>query len=252
MGGGGGHYWFYHFFLGGGGEGGGGWRALSFDISILSRGQINFEPTPIFVNKNSSFALPELAFVKSHLLNKQKTSTKERRNLILFKRNSPFFIRAKNPWRAWSFLFLANDGEDLSESLEEHKAMTWWKRFGGGFFCLDLFGRLTKKNEKTSSSKSIYLSKRVREGWFLSDLLLFAAHLRQTGDNLARAHAGFVGQTSLHQLTYMKHHEERKPGPIPLFILSLIWVSFGLTPTHPRVCREFLSMKPFGSWPVVA
>ena len=43
--------------------GGGGWRALSFDISILSRGQINFEPTPIFVNKNSSFALPELAFV---------------------------------------------------------------------------------------------------------------------------------------------------------------------------------------------
>ena len=50
-------------FFWGGGEGGGGWRALSFDISILSRGQINFEPTPIFVNKNSSFALPELAFV---------------------------------------------------------------------------------------------------------------------------------------------------------------------------------------------
>ena len=44
------------FFFGGG-------RALSFDISILSRGQINFQPTPIFVNKNSSFALPELAFV---------------------------------------------------------------------------------------------------------------------------------------------------------------------------------------------
>ena len=32
-------------------------------MSILSRGQINFQPTPIFVNKNSSFALPELAFV---------------------------------------------------------------------------------------------------------------------------------------------------------------------------------------------
>ena len=44
-------------------SGGGGWRALSFDKSILSRGQINFQPTPIFVNKNSSFALPELAFV---------------------------------------------------------------------------------------------------------------------------------------------------------------------------------------------
>ena len=51
-------------FRGGrGGGGGGGWRALSFDKSILSRGQINFQPTPIFVNKNSSFALPELAFV---------------------------------------------------------------------------------------------------------------------------------------------------------------------------------------------
>ena len=50
-------------FSGGGRGGGGGWRALSFDISILSRGQINFQPTPIFVNKNSSFALPELAFV---------------------------------------------------------------------------------------------------------------------------------------------------------------------------------------------
>ena len=61
---GGGNYWLNQSFRGGrGGGGGGGWRALSFDISILSRGQINFQPTPIFVNKNSSFALPELAFV---------------------------------------------------------------------------------------------------------------------------------------------------------------------------------------------
>ena len=44
------------FFFGGG-------RTLSFDISILSRGPINSQPTPIFVNKHSSFALPELAFV---------------------------------------------------------------------------------------------------------------------------------------------------------------------------------------------
>ena len=59
-GGGGGHIDSINLF---GGGRGGGWRALSFDISILSRGQINFQPTPIFVNKNSSFALPELAFV---------------------------------------------------------------------------------------------------------------------------------------------------------------------------------------------
>ena len=59
--GGGGHIDSINLF---GGGGGGGWRALSFDKSILSRGQINFQPTPIFVNKNSSFALPELAFVK--------------------------------------------------------------------------------------------------------------------------------------------------------------------------------------------
>ena len=58
--GGGGHIDSINLF----GGGGGGWRALSFDKSILSRGQINFQPTPIFVNKNSSFALPELAFVK--------------------------------------------------------------------------------------------------------------------------------------------------------------------------------------------
>ena len=62
--GGGGHIDSINLFGGGGGGGGGGgWRALSFDKSILSRGQINFQPTPIFVNKNSSFALPELAFV---------------------------------------------------------------------------------------------------------------------------------------------------------------------------------------------
>ena len=61
--GGGGHIDSINLFGGGGGGEGGGWRALSFDKSILSRGQINFQPTPIFVNKNSSFALPELAFV---------------------------------------------------------------------------------------------------------------------------------------------------------------------------------------------
>ena len=72
-GGGGGSYWFYQSFRGGGG-GGGGWRALSFDKSILSRGQINFQPTPIFVNKNSSFALPELAFVKCYFLWKNQPS----------------------------------------------------------------------------------------------------------------------------------------------------------------------------------
>ena len=52
----GGHYWLYQSFFGG-------WRTFFFDISILSRGRINSQPHPICVNKNSSFALPELPFV---------------------------------------------------------------------------------------------------------------------------------------------------------------------------------------------
>ena len=89
-GGGGGSYWFYQSFRGGGGGGGGwGWRALSFDKSILSRGQINFQPTPIFVNKNSSFALPELAFVTdSHDTSHFSRATKDFKAMVKFSRSA--------------------------------------------------------------------------------------------------------------------------------------------------------------------
>ena len=135
----------------------GGWRTLSFDISILARGQINSQPTPIFVNQNSSFALPELAFVNVKDRQESKPRTK-----FEGKTTKPKGTREKIFLQTSSKSKLMHLKKTFAPKLTDHhwslpwscfpEANGWWRMLEESFFFLNPLTAASCREANTGTS----------------------------------------------------------------------------------------------------